>query len=100
MWHASSIGEDSNSYNVMVTESEENRERGRPRCRCEDNIKNILKYNGRVWNGFIWHTIGSSGWLLCICKEHTFSLQQNSWSVELAVSGESLTSMQLVRCMS
>ena len=41
MWHASSVGEDSNSYKVMVRESERNRRRGRPRRRFEDNIKNI-----------------------------------------------------------
>jgi len=39
VWHASSIGEDSDSYKVMVREGEENRQRSRPRRRCEDNIK-------------------------------------------------------------
>jgi hypothetical protein len=35
---------------------------GRPKCRWEDNVKIDLKeISGRVWAGFIWFSIGTSG---------------------------------------
>jgi hypothetical protein len=38
---------------------------GRPRCRCEDNIKMYLQeLDGEVWNGLIWLRIRTSGGLL------------------------------------
>jgi hypothetical protein len=36
-------------------------------------LKGIFKnYNGKVWNGFIWHTTRSSGWFLYILMNLSF----------------------------
>jgi hypothetical protein len=52
------------SYRVMVGKPEGKRPLGRPRCRLEDNIKK--KKKKVVWNGLIWHRVGTGGGLLWI----------------------------------
>jgi len=42
-------------YRVLVVKPEQKRALGRPRRRCEDNIKMDHKeWYGRSWNGLIW----------------------------------------------
>jgi hypothetical protein len=51
---------------VLLGKPEGGRLQGRLRCRWEDNIKMALTKIGwgRVWTGFIWLRIGTSGRLL------------------------------------
>jgi hypothetical protein len=54
-----------NAYNVLVGKPEGKRPIGRPRRRWEDNIRMVLrKYGGKLWTGYIWLRIGTSGGLL------------------------------------
>jgi hypothetical protein len=100
VWHASSLGKTVIHIrlwlgNLRKTDDAE---------RLGVDVKIILKIfkNKMVRCGMDWSgtLIGSSGWLLCICNERTFSSQQNLWSAKLVVSEEILTFVQLVRCMS
>jgi hypothetical protein len=58
-------GEKRNAYRDYLGKPEGKRPLGRPRRRCEDNIKmDLKKQDGVVWTGLIWFGIGSSGGLL------------------------------------
>lgn len=64
-WHVPHVVDIRNVYEIFVSKSERNRPLRRPRCWSEDNIKiNVKKIRGRVWTGFIWVRIRSSGDLL------------------------------------
>jgi len=53
------------AYRILVGKPEGKRPLGRPRRRWEDNIRMDLgKWSGKVWTGFIWFRIGTSGRLL------------------------------------
>ena len=53
---------------VLVGISEGKRPLGRPRRRCEDNIKMDLQEVGwRPWTGLIWLRIGAGGTDFCEC---------------------------------
>jgi hypothetical protein len=59
------MGEMRNAYNILAGESEGKRPLGRPRCRWQIILEWILeRYSGKMWTGFIWFRIGTSGWLL------------------------------------
>jgi hypothetical protein len=52
-----------NVYKILVGKPDGKRPLIRHRCRWEDNIKWILgTLGGKVWTGFIWLRIGTSGW--------------------------------------
>jgi hypothetical protein len=54
-------GEMRNAYKILAGKTEGKRLLGRPRCRWEDYTEMDLKYEGRVWTGFMWlrmRTIG------------------------------------------
>jgi hypothetical protein len=55
-----------NAYNVLVGKPERKRPFGQRRCRHEDNIKMDLKgkWGEKMWSGFIWFRIRTSGGLL------------------------------------
>jgi hypothetical protein len=54
-----------NSYNTLVGKPEGKRPLERRRCRWGIILKWILgKYRGKVWAGFIWFKIGTTGGLL------------------------------------
>jgi hypothetical protein len=59
------MGEMMNAYRILVGELEGKRPLGRPRCRCNDNIKMDLREIG--WGGMDWidlAKIGTTGGLL------------------------------------
>jgi hypothetical protein len=59
MWHT--------CVQDSVGKSEGNSLLGRPKQRCEDNIKmDLEKQSGRVWTVFIWFSIGTSQWLILV----------------------------------
>jgi len=60
--HVARLEERSSAYRVLVGKSEGKRPLGRPRLRCEDNIKMDLQEVGFwVWTGSSWLRIGKSG---------------------------------------
>jgi hypothetical protein len=57
-------GDMGGAYRVLVGRPEGKRPLGRPRRRCEDNIKWIFKkWDGEAWSGFLWLRIGTGGGL-------------------------------------
>jgi hypothetical protein len=61
------MGEKRNEYRELVGNPERKRPLGRRRHRWVDNIKIYLRemgWDGVVWTGSIWLSIGSSGGLL------------------------------------
>jgi hypothetical protein len=53
------------AYQVLLENSEGKRPLERPRLTREDNIKiDLKKQDTKVWTGFIWLKIGTSGRLL------------------------------------
>jgi hypothetical protein len=51
-----------NMYKILIGKSEGKRSLGRPRRRWEDNIRLDRREIGwKVWVGFIWLKIGTSG---------------------------------------
>jgi hypothetical protein len=50
--HVAPMGEKGNAYKTLVGKPEEKRPLGRPRRRCEDNIKMDLRKVG--WGGMDW----------------------------------------------
>jgi hypothetical protein len=50
--HVAHMGEMRNAYKILVVKPEGNRLLGRPRCRCEENIKMDLVEIG--WEGVDW----------------------------------------------
>jgi len=55
-------GEDSVVYRVLVGKPKGKRLLGRPRCRCEDNIKmDLQEVICGVWTGWSWLRIGTGG---------------------------------------
>jgi len=65
--HVARIKERRGAYRVMLGKPEGRRPLGRPRRRCEDNIKmNLQKVVWRAWNGLIWLRVGTGGGLLWI----------------------------------
>jgi hypothetical protein len=62
-----SMGERRGAYRALVEKPEGRRPLGRPRRRCEDNIKMDLREVGwGAWTGSIWLRTGTGGELLCI----------------------------------
>ena len=60
--HVARMGERKSAYNVLVGKPEGKSPLGRPRHRCEDNIKMELQEVGSgAWNGLIWLRRGTSG---------------------------------------
>jgi len=60
--HVARVGENRHFYGVLVGKPERKRPLGRPRRRCEDNIK--MDIQEAVWGaliGFIWLGIGTDG---------------------------------------
>jgi hypothetical protein len=57
-----------NIYRILVDKPERKKPLGRPKCRCEDNIRVNLEEIGlgRVWAGYIWLRIGTSVGLLLL----------------------------------
>jgi hypothetical protein len=63
--HVASMGEMRNVHNILVGKPKEKRPLGKPRRRWEDNIgMDLREVGGKVWTGFIWLRIGTSGGLL------------------------------------
>jgi hypothetical protein len=59
------MGEEKGACRVLVGRSEGRRPLGRPRRRCEDNIKMDLQEVGwGAWTGLMWLRIGTGGGLL------------------------------------
>jgi hypothetical protein len=64
MWagHVARMGEGRGAYRILVGSPEGRRQLGRPRRRCEDNIKMDLQEVGwGTWTGLIWLRIGTGG---------------------------------------
>jgi hypothetical protein len=58
-------GEKRNVYRILVRKPEGKRLLGRPRHRCEDNIKlDHKRQDGAVWTGLIWLRTGMHDRLL------------------------------------
>jgi hypothetical protein len=57
----STNGENRNAYRILVGKLEGKRPLGRPRRRCEDNIRMDLREIAWGWTGLIWVRIGTSG---------------------------------------
>jgi hypothetical protein len=53
-----------NASKILVENLKQREKPVRPRRRWETNIKMDTKYGGRVWTGFIYLRIGTSGGLL------------------------------------
>jgi hypothetical protein len=60
----STNGAKRNAYRILVGNSEEERQLGRPRNRWVDNIKMDLRQNGVLWTALIWFRIGTTEGLL------------------------------------
>jgi hypothetical protein len=59
--HVACMGEMRNACNVLVGKPEGKRPSGRHRRRKEDNIEiNLMKWDTKMLNGFIWLRIGIS----------------------------------------
>jgi hypothetical protein len=59
------MGENRNEYRIFILKREGKIPLGRRRLRWEDNIQiHFREIRGRVWIGFIWLRIGTSGGLL------------------------------------
>ena len=53
------------AYGVLVGKNDGKRPLGRPRSRCDDNIRWIFKkWGGEAWTGLIWLRIRTVGGLL------------------------------------
>jgi hypothetical protein len=50
--HAARVGETRNEHKILVGETERKRQRGRTRCKWEDNIRMDLREKG--WEGMDW----------------------------------------------
>jgi hypothetical protein len=56
------MGENGNTYRILVGKPERKRPLGRPRRRWEDNIKmDVKREDVVVWTGVIWLRIGTCG---------------------------------------
>jgi hypothetical protein len=53
-----------NACRILVGKPERKRPLGRPRRRWEGIIMDPREVGWKVWTGFIWPRIGSSGWFL------------------------------------
>jgi hypothetical protein len=63
--HAARMEDTSHSRKILIRKSEVKRPLARTRRRCEDNDTMVLKeIGGKVWTGFIWLRIGTSGGIL------------------------------------
>jgi hypothetical protein len=59
------MGERRGAYRALVGKPERRRPLGRPRRKCEDNIKMDLQEVGwGTWTGSVWLRIGTGGGLL------------------------------------
>jgi len=50
--HVARMGTPRNAYNILVGKPEGKRPRGRPKCRCGDNMR--LDLREMVWEGVTW----------------------------------------------
>jgi hypothetical protein len=57
------MGKTRNAYEILVGKPEGKRPLGKPRRRWEDNTRMDLKESGKLWTGFIWLRIGTTGGL-------------------------------------
>ena len=58
----SAYGEKKGVYRVLLGKPEGNRRPGRPRRRCDDNIKiDLQKVGYGVWTGSVWLRISTGG---------------------------------------
>jgi hypothetical protein len=65
--HVARMGEGRGVYRVLVGKPEGRRSFGRPRHRCEDNIKLDLQEVGcGVWTGSSWLRLGTDDGYLCL----------------------------------
>jgi len=74
-----------NVFKALVRKSDGKRPHRSPRRNLSDNIKIDQKEIGRLWYGFIWLRIGTSGKLLWRHKNLTFGfrkLSRISWVAE------------------
>jgi hypothetical protein len=61
----STKGETRNAYKILVGKPEEKSPLGTSRHKWEDNVRMDLREIGeKVWNGYVWFRIESSGELL------------------------------------
>jgi hypothetical protein len=63
------MGENRNSYRILMGKPEGKRPLGRPKCRWVEKIKMDLRemgWNGVEWIGLIWLRTGTSGRVLRI----------------------------------
>jgi hypothetical protein len=60
--HLACMVEMRNAYKILVRKCEGKRPCRRPRHRWEDNVRKDL--GGKVWTGYIWLRMGTSGRLL------------------------------------
>jgi len=52
-----------NIYKILVAKPVGKTPLGRSRCRWENIRMHLREIGGKVWTGFIWHRIGTSGGL-------------------------------------
>jgi hypothetical protein len=63
--HVARMGENRNTYRLLVGKKEGKRPLGRPRRRWVDNIRMDLgEVDGVMWTGLVWLRIGTDGELL------------------------------------
>jgi hypothetical protein len=63
--HVARMGKKRNSYRLLVGKPEGKRPLGRPRRRWVGNIRMHLGgWDGVMWTGFVWLSIGTGGELL------------------------------------
>jgi len=61
-WAFCTYGDRRGAYRVSVGRPEGRKRLGRPRRRCEDNVKmDFKKWDGEAWTGLIWLTIWIGG---------------------------------------
>jgi hypothetical protein len=59
------MGEVVNAYSILVGKPEGNIPLVKSTRRCEDNIRmDLMEIKWRLWTGFVWLKIGTSGALL------------------------------------
>jgi hypothetical protein len=70
--HVVRMGEDRDVYSVLVGKPQGKRPLGRPRCRCEDNIKMDLQEVGRSHGDWMELAQDRDRWRALVCTERNF----------------------------